>query len=602
MYQKTNIFFYLCILWLVLFFHNSLNLGLMADDAFNAQIRGKLIDEQTSLVKWYFDEFYGWLKGAGRIFIFSFHYAVISYFYNNIFFIRLIILFLFIFNTYLFYKFFLKISKHEYLSFLFVIALSSLIIFKGDFDPFISFFGKMAIIYSLLILSLIYYVDFLETDNSKKLKISFWIYVAHNLIYELSYFNFIFYYIIFLYYKELRIKNFFSLRLLVFPIFSILLVACSFILKTNFNPFFLFSDTKFLNTYPGGTLSFEYFTLSFKNNFLTIFSFLDISKLFSITFFQNTFAEYLTYPKYNIRVILVFCIQVILVIFIIYYLNKNLDKFYNYIDNIQIKKILLITLFGFFLILTQVTIISFSTSWQKKFATEPIGYVYMNHYGQIFGLSIILISLVIFSLRFANKKIFKIIINFIIILMMFTSINNFHQNDKFIYQLNKLYKAPPNLVTNAVENGIFRDVTENSIIIYKNRLPNDWYWFITSINKKIYEFCELKDLYQVNKCLNKKYFFKDFIKSNTKLNVKNYKIYAYRYFFKKNKGEVELYLVSQIYFGENNDIRIFSDEKIIFSEKKLLKKIKMDEINITDYFKSNINNSIIKEIYIDNNY
>jgi len=603
--KKQNWLFILSFFWLLFYFFPTLNLGLLGDDAFNAQIRGKLLDENISFFQWYTSEFYGWMKGAGRIFPLAGHYAVISYINNDILFIRLFIYLTFVFSIIFLIKFLTKIFKDNifFLS-LFLIILTSNINFRSEgHDPFISFFGKMSIIYIFLFYSLILYDDFLKFKEKKKFFLSILFYIIQVLIYEISYLNFIFYFIVYFNNKNLNLKNILSLKILIFLLISLIMIILSFILKTKFSPFYIFSEVNFNNTYPGAEFSLKYFFGSLKNSILSTFPFYENYNLFN-----NNITEISKIGKnFLFQVLGAFDLYKFITIFFIFIflreVNLKFDFYYLEIQSIHFKQLLNYILIGFFLIVSQSAIISLSRQWQYDFYNNPIGFVYMNHFGQVLGLSLIICTCSIFILKILRTKIIlKILINLFLIIFFIISVYSFSKNQNFIVSSNKLYKKPSILVKEAIEEGLFENVNENSIIIYKNMLPNDWYWFNASISNKIYEFCEIEQLYLQDKCLNKKYYFKN-VEKNILKDVKNYQIFGYRYFFKDNIGYVELYKISKIYFNEDKTI-FFSDEKQVFNNfKKIITTEKFEEMNITNYF-THENNSlneknILKKIYIN---
>lgn len=112
-------------------------------------------------------------------------------------------------------------------------------------------------------------------------------------------------------------------------------------------------------------------------------------------------------------------------------------------------------------------------------------------------------------------------------------------------------------------------------------------------------------MFKENQCLNNKYYLdiKELNKETFDIDVKNFKIFAFYYYFTGDNGYVNLFKISKV--QKNGDLKIFSYEVLEFNihENKLVKKKLENEINVIDFFTTSklVNNHLLKKNKINLN-
>lgn len=567
---KKNYFEFILFIWCAYLLHPILGSGLLSDDAYNFQIGGKIIDENISILKVYLNETYGWLKLSGRIFPFHWYVYFLNYFVNNLILLKLIILFL---NLILFFTIFkvIELLKNNNLAILFIIFFTSIYFFRNNFDPMITWNGRNQLIFIFFFLSIFHLIKFENFKRSINKNLSYVFYLISLLFYEIAYLNFLIIFFIILNFNkdkkfiEIIRRNFF------YASSSIILIILSILFKSNYSPFYIFSDVKKPEIYEGAKFDLSNF---FESLVLQLSTTLD--------FYKNYF-DY-DYLFVNLKVLdyvfLLFSIPFITIILFKIFKKKNLNN------------LKLIFAIGLLNILIPAVIISVSSKYQNYFLNDIIS-TYSNIYYQVIGFAIVLASLLcLFSIP---KKNLRLLISFLFSLfVVYSSAISLSLNIDFNNQRSLYYKKSPLLIDKSLDKGIFEKIHENSIILQNRKLPVDWYWYYARKTKKIYNFCELKNFFSTN-CLKKKYFFENelFDQKNLNLNLINHDIYAFYYYFSKKNlpGFVNLYKISKI-AKKNNEIEIYASEALIYNEKEntLSKKIFEINLNIVDLF-NDIENS-----------
>jgi len=267
------------------------------------------------------------------------------------------------------------------------------------------------------------------------------------------------------------------------------------------------------------------------------------------------------------------------------------------------KNTICAVIFGFCFLVLPAAIISSSQKYKQEFL-ENSELIYSNIYPQYIGMTIIicvLLSLIYFKNIFL-KYIFSI---FLSLLVINCAIFTYGQNIKFNEDKNLKFKQVPYLIDSAINKGIFSGLNEDTIILQNSNLPWDWYWFTARKTKKIFKFCEIKNLFNKNQCLNTKYYLdiKELNKETFDIDVKNYEIFAFYYYFTGDNGYVNLFKISKV--QKNMDLKIFSHEVLEFNirENKLVKKKLENEINVIDFFTTGklVNNQLLKKNKINLN-
>ena len=573
---KKNYFELILFFWCTYLLHPILGSGLLADDAYNFQIGGKIIDENISILKVYLNETYGWLKVSGRIFPLHWYVYFLNYFVNNLLLLKLIILLL---NLILFFTIFkvIKLLKNNNLAILFIIFFTSIYFFRNNFDPIITWNGRNQLIFIFFFLSIFHLIKFEYFKKSINKNLSYIFYLISILFYEIAYLNFLIIFLIIFNFN--RDKKFIEIirRNFFYTSTSIILIILSILFKSNYSPFYIFNDVKKPEIYAGAKFDLSNF---FESLILQLSTTLDFYKNYfdyDYLFVNLQFLDYLFF---------IFSVPFITIIFSKIFKKKNLNN---------LKFIFLIGLLN---ILIPAIIISVSSKYQNYFLNGTYS-TYSNIYYQVIGFAIVLASLLcLFSIP---KKNLRLLISFFFsLLVVYSSATSLSSNIDFNNQRSLSYKKTPLLIDKSLDKGIFENVYENSIILQNRKLPVDWYWYYARKTKKIYNFCELKNFFSEN-CLKKKYFFEDelFDQNNLNLNLINHNIYAFYYYFNKKNlsGFANLYKISTIK-KKNNEIEIYANEALVYNEKEntLSKKIFERSLNIVNLFNDIENlNKLLRE-------
>jgi hypothetical protein len=577
---KKNYIKFFLIIWCFFLFNPIIFSGLLSDDGYNFQVGGKLIDEKINIFTLYINETYGWLRNSGRFFPLHWFVYFLNYYINDILLLKIIIYLLNLTVLFLIFKLFSKYLKKEKTALLAIILLPSIYFFRNEYDPIITWNGRIQLIYIFFILSLIYLLKFIKTEKKSNLYISYTYHFVSILFYEISYLNFI---ILILFslilLKGKGIKYIFNLVKFYF-IPPIILVLLGFWLRSKYS-FWLIFDEEIKPSYPGVILDlnnyFNFFFLQIK------ITFTGIIKLVNINILNNL----------NIRDKFFFTIS-------FFFLVKIFLNIYH--DKIN-KNTICAVIFGFCLLVLPAAIISSSQKYKQEFL-ENSELIYANIYPQYIGMTIIicvLLSLIYFKNIFL-KYIFSI---FLSLLVINCAIFTYGQNIKFNEDKNLKFKQVPYLIDSAINRGIFNGLNENTIILQNSNLPWDWYWFTARKTKKIFKFCEIKNLFNENQCLNTKYYLdiKELNKETFDIDVKNYEIFAFYYYFTGDNGYVNLFKISKV--QKNGDLKIFSHEVLEFNiqENKLVKKKLENEVNVSDFFTTSklVNNHLLKKNKINLN-
>lgn len=570
---KKNYIKFFLIIWCCFLFNPIIFSGLLSDDGYNFQVGGKLIDEKINIFTLYINETYGWLRNSGRFFPLHWFVYFLNYYINDILLLKIIIYLLNLTVLFLIFKLFSKYLKKEKTALLAIILLPSIYFFRNEYDPIITWNGRIQLIYIFFILSLIYLLKFIKTEKKSNLYISYTCHFVSILFYEISYLNFI---ILILFslilFKGKGIKYIFNLVKFYF-IPPIILLLLGFWLRSKYS-FWLIFDEEIKPSYPGVILDLNnYFNFFFSQIKIT---FTGIINLVNSNILNNL----------NIRDKFFFTISFFFLVKI--FLNICHDKIN--------KNTICAVIFGFCFLVLPAAIISSSQKYKQEFL-ENSELIYANIYPQYIGMTIVicvLLSLIYFKNIFL-KYIFSI---FLSLLVINCAIFTYGQNIRFNEDRNLKFKQVPYLIDSAINKGIFNGLNEDTIILQNSNLPWDWYWFTARKTKKIFKFCDFKNLFKENQCLNNKYYLdiKELNKETFDIDVKNFKIFAFYYYFTGDNGYVNLFKISKV--QKNSDLKIFSYEVLEFNiqENKLVKKKLENEINIIDFFTSDklVNNKLLK--------
>ena len=466
---QDNIFFIVTIAVACVYsFMVLLDIGFVGDNSYNSLIKGVLLHENISIFQKIINEINGWTFSSGRIFILN-NIIIYGLFYLTqnpliIHTLNIIILFL---NIYILFLIIQNITNQSYYGLLVSIITLTLIQFRYWHDPILIFPSHLLpIVFLLFLLSVFYFLKYLQDGSGKSKKISVIYFVLSLVTYEVAL-------PLVLIFPILAFKNYSS------KIIHNLYEKCNYHLNASLIYLIFFFYLKFIHI-PYIVKSNPYPT--FAN-----FNFLDLINALIIQLSSSLPLSYLMSPitNFNIHFFYYDYLGLVLISSILFYILKKI-KFQKI--NISLVAI------GFYLLLIPAFIAAIS-GHQKELLDVGYGFGYLPVFIQYFGFSII------FSQLFFNKNNFLIksnIFNFFISLAISSIfVVNVSHNRSVAMEGNLISLVPTNLTKSAFQSGIFDDIpNDNNYLFRQMNYTSDYFWsYSTILNKKI-RTCELAKLNQ----------------------------------------------------------------------------------------------------------
>lgn len=478
-YSTNKIYFHIFLITIIYYylFSNILKSGYSGDDNFNAQVSGQLIQEDISLFKRINNEWIGWLTGAGSIRI-TYYFTIYPLYHwiENIVFIKAFNLLNLILNSIAIYFFIFKLSRNKYLSFISPLIFISFLQYKFWHDPIVGFPSYMfPLILNVLLISLIFFINYLETSSKKYLKYSAILYFYILFMYEISIYFIFLYTTILIFYEN---KKNFKLNDLKRSITKLKLHGVIFLSHLLITAFFRLLYIPFFresNSYPFGVPQLSNFYDALGIQFVGSLpgSFWFYVSRFYLNPLEITVSEY------------IYLIPIFIIIFVgIYKLFSQ-----RFISIKEIKISILLLILGLIFAIPPLILTSLS-GHQKELIILGNGYTYIPVYLQYFGNLLIFLSFLNF-VKINKYKIFKFSIAILItfIITIFYIINQI--NNKFV--LDSLNNPGRYLIYDASKHDFFKDINSSSMILREFRYPSDYQFnYMKLLNMKI-TMCDLVD-------------------------------------------------------------------------------------------------------------
>jgi len=438
----------LLVLWVCYVLLPLLSIGFISDEAYNSQILGKNISEGVTLWERLYSEIHGWLIGAGRFWPFNWFYKYGLYTLQpSAFTVKLITLFIVVFNVLLYSKIIHFITRDRNLSYLCAFIVPIFFQFRLWHDPIMAFTFMIPLI-SLFMFSTSYLlIKYLEKNSSKVLTIFSLLYLLSLWTYELTYIFISFYILIILFASQ---RNGWWK-----PIILIVGMTSIHIFITIF-----FRDYS-LNLYPGATINF------------------DLGVVFSSLLVQVTSALPLSWkianaPAHESLTKITYSGLIIFSVFSLFF-TAQLNKVKGSLSGSSVS----VKLFIFSLALLFVPAVPIVlTGHQHELIDMGFGYGYIVVFIQYFGSSALFLYLIYYI---KNRYLFK---NhqqraFLLVFLIILSIGYLtRQENSFVaHEVNKAYKYPRDLLRKSLKSGILDDISSDSLILRNERYPSDHPWF-----------------------------------------------------------------------------------------------------------------------------
>ena len=466
-YSKLKIIL-LLILCCVYFNFEIISTGYFSDDAYNSMVKGWLLNHDQDLLTKLINESKGWLVGSGRLFPGSIFLTFGTFYYiDEILIFKSLTLILICLNLIYFYKNLLLITENNSVSLFSVFLVLIFFQYRQWHDPILGFENLLIVINLLFLSSLYYFNIYLITKDNKYIVLSLLLYVILILMYEVSYpLILIFIFVSFLNNKKLII-TLKSLKYHFLSLFTILGITIYYRLKIILND---------LKGYPtlSENFSFSELATGFMHQF---YSGLSISYLFRTNFKINLSIIFEWIKVYGrLLDILFICIFFISINFFL--LNKNilLKK-----SNLYIKLVLI----GILITVPQAMLIALS-SHNQSIIQMGYGYGYLPVYIQYFGTALIYSGIIFLLLSKIKAYKFKFITGLIVSVLLVSNLYlNLLQNRHVVFETNKFYRFPRDVITDALKKNILKNLNNDDVIFRSARYPYDNIWFISTYTNKI---------------------------------------------------------------------------------------------------------------------
>lgn len=454
-----------------------LDTGFISDDAYNSQTLGRLISDNVGLLQRVSDESLGWLKGAGRFNPVNWGYIYGMYTLTTSFLIvKTIGMLLTLVSILLFAQLTYEFSGSVRLRLLCVLTIPLLIQFRLWHDPVVGFSAIIPLVCGLCFLSAIVFKKSIKQDNAALLIPAVLIFLIAILTYELAYF--------------------------FFPIFILLFLA-------NYN------CTKRLSRVGayGITIIFILLTTHYgitkvlmtgKNSYPALIPRADSEYFLKATLYQLSSALPLTWKlasgvPHQRSFPLVGLQTYIFLLFSMYYAYL----LYYWKDRVANRAYLFALSLALIIFPAIPAVIS---GHQAEIANAGLGYGYIVVFAQYFGVGLLLLVLLQYlhhkiSGRIAANLLFVIFISLAISLSGLLTRN---ENEFVVKQLEWPYKIPRAFLEKVVKSGFLDEVGPADTIIRNYSFPNDNGWFYAQSAGRKINLCSSNIDYDYIPCIDKR--------------------------------------------------------------------------------------------------
>tara|TARA_A100001011_G_C14311681_1_gene845912 strand:+ start:1523 stop:3235 length:1713 start_codon:yes stop_codon:yes gene_type:complete len=512
---ESKIFIISIIFVITYYFLPLLKSGLIGDDSYNAQIKGRLFYENINIFDFYLRETLAWYWNNGRLFPLSLFMYFIFYLINEPIIIKSFYFILIIINLTYFFKIIKYFTNSKKLGLLFCILVATSIQLRLWHDPVLSFHGLMQTLLLFFLISIYYFLKNKKKINNNYHKISLFFYFLSLITYEISY-CFIGLFFFLDYFKTNSFKeSIINIKHYIYIFLIILFIVLAAKIKI-----FITQEP----SYPLIESSFNFLNI-LKALFVQFFSSLNLSYTAGHIYMYGY-----SYLKENISVYDLFFLT--LTFFV---LQKTLN--FSRIKNL--KEIVLISLW---LWLLPALLVSLSGHQNEliKFGLPAVGYIpiYLQYYGTIIILYLIFNSIVLKLDKFNNFFKYAAIIILTISAYLHTLTNR-----EVVKYIDNKYEIERNNLKTAFKSGLLDELKDGDLIIREMNKPHDWIWFYALYAKKKLVFCDYEN-YRLEFC----YPFHDFNKIRDKKNSKK----VFYLYHGQNKYNQDY----DIFVGEIKDINL----------------------------------------------
>lgn len=470
MHQKENLYLMLGSLFVtILMLLPLMNSGFFSDDAINSFVRGDLQYNHQSLTQGILGSITSWLS-MGRLFPIA---SIIGYllftFAGDLIVYKSLIILSIILNIFLFSYFIRIITNSPSLSILSMLIIPIFFQFREYHDPILSFNMLQQNVFLFIIISLILLVFYIKRTKRIYLFLSLCMYLLCVLTYEIALSFFLLHFLIIYLYSPN--KNFISILKHSAPYFliSIFCILLTILLQINLG----------IPIIVGGVAHAS------SPSYSGIVPNVNIQDVI-ITFAKQTVAafplsyqinKYLSGPPRNLddimglfsaASIMIAAIYLSLSLAILKYVHREISG--KRISGLDVWRLSII---GLLLLILPGVLVSLSTKYQKELHWG-IGYipVYISYFGMAIVTLCIIASILIKTLD-CSKNIIIFLLILIAMIISMTGALTYTSNEMVIENINHVWLYPRLVIEDALNDGLFKFVPNDSILLVDGRNP---YW------------------------------------------------------------------------------------------------------------------------------
>ncbi len=435
-----------------------LHSGYIYDDNINSMINGILSYQRITVFQYFYDIIYNnWFLTLGRFFPLSVYAYLLDFFVTNVFLYKLIILISVIFTLLLFGYFVYLLTKSKALFVLSLLVIPLFFQFRLYHDPILGYHALLQVLFTLLLLSLIFLMHYLETGRTRYLGLSAVFYLLCLLTYDISYPFFILHLVLILLYKKKVSLTEIIRKGSPFILLSGVLVSYVIVMR-------LLNGSALIGSSTGNAYVPNFDLLSIVGTLINqSVSAIPLSYYFLNP--QNVFADSvgIFWTGFSLDYIFIGVMY-----FTLFYLLSR--ELYREIKNGGIINPLNISLVGISLWIVPGIIISFSPKYQRDILP---GLGYIPVYISYFGAALVALALLFYLYhRYAdNRRVLTLLFIIFSLASSMIGIINYSTNNTVVEISDVTFYYPRELITSGISNGLFSEIPKGS------RLLIDSYYF-----------------------------------------------------------------------------------------------------------------------------
>jgi hypothetical protein len=469
----------LAVLWASYNLAVLLKTGFISDDAYNAQIRGQIMQQGVSLNDRVIAEIAGWLRGAGRLMVVTWYMTYgLYYFTQDTVLVKALTIAVILAVVWLFYVFSKRQTGSAPVSLLACLLIPCFFQFRFWHDPILAFTFLMPMTFALVLGALVLFQRHLDNKATATLAFAVALFVSALLLYEIA-FPLCLLFVAVAYAHGGGWRSTLG-KSLPFTAPAVLLIGVS----ASFRLYFIKMTSYAQSTYPGAELHLDAGKL-FNAFGIQAFSTVPLSYYF---FTKDAVASTLKRADYLVLLLLAagLCL-------LVYRIGRSARRpvWTGWV------------LCGLTLLLLPAGLTSLS-GHQAELIQAGWGYGYIPVFLQYFGLCILLVSMLA-SVATRLQPWWALAAFSAVVGLGATAVGgvNLALNRAIALKTNEIYKYPRALLGAAIKSGITNGMKDGTLVLRTMRFASDYTWFYTLASGKKLDVCELSDAAVYIACIEK---------------------------------------------------------------------------------------------------